>query len=152
MKYSNQERQRFQQLLKTFSSRPELAAMKTTPQHKGYTSFAHCIDVTTLAFRIATKLRLRVDMRSLVHGAMMHDFYLYDTETMPYSDFRHSLVHPKLSLENAEKVVHLNNRERNIILSHMWPIPGTPLPRCREAWLVCLADKICAWWEMYGKQ
>lgn len=152
MKYSNHERQRFQQLLKAFSSRAELAAMKTTPQHKGNTSFAHCIGVTTLAFRIATKLRLRVDMRSLVHGAMMHDFYLYDTETMPYSDYRHSLIHPKLSLENAEKVVHLNDRERNIILSHMWPIPGAPLPRCREAWLVCLADKICAWREMHGRR
>ena len=100
---------------------------------------------------MAKKLRISVDTESLVRGAMLHDFYLYDTETMPYSDYRHAMVHPKLALSNAEKHFDLNGKERNIILSHMWPTPGAPMPRCREAWLVCVADTLCAWREMYGK-
>ena len=89
-----------------------------------------------------------MDIPSLVKGAMLHDYYLYDTETMPWSDYKHSLIHPKLAVENAEKLFDLNATERNIILSHMWPIPGAPLPRSREAWLICAADKLCAQGEM----
>lgn len=149
---SNEKWERFQRFLSDFASRPELEAMKKNPQHKGNTSFAHCVAVADMSYKMAEMMGLEVDMESLVHGAMMHDFYLYDTKTMPYSDYEHSLVHPKKALENAEKVLPLNDREKNIILSHMWPIPGTPIPRYPEAWLVCLADKICAWQEMYGSK
>ena len=105
-----------------------------------------------LGVRLAKKWGWQIDIRALVYGAMLHDYYLYDTETMPWSDYRHSLVHPKLALANAQKHFSLKARERNIILSHMWPIPGAPLPRSREAWLICFADKLCAWREMHRKR
>lgn len=31
--------------------------------------------------------------------------------------------------------------------THMWPLTITQLPRCREACLVCLADKMSSSWE-----
>lgn len=44
--------------------------------------------------------------------------------------------------------------EREIIKKHMFPLTPIP-PTCREACLVCLADKICAAKEttggIYGK-
>ena len=141
----------FRNILSGLSAHPALQQLKATPQHKGSTSFAHSVAVAALAYRMTKKLRISVDTESLVRGAMLHDFYLYDTETMPYSDYRHAMVHPKLALSNAEKHFDLNGKERNIILSHMWPTPGAPMPRCREAWLVCVADTLCAWREMYGK-
>ena len=52
------------------------------------------------------------------------------------------------SVQNAGEHFTLNDKERNIIYSHMWPIPGTPLPRSREAWLICIVDKDCAQREM----
>lgn len=147
-----QDYEMFRRYMEEIAEEPAIQPMKQTPQHKGGTSFAHCVAVAAMSYKIAKKLGWDVDPKSLARGAMLHDFYLYDTETMPYSDYQHSLVHPKLSLQNAEKVFDLNNKERNIILSHMWPIPGAPLPRSREAWLVCMADKICATREMYGKK
>ena len=141
----------FRNILSGLSAHPALQQLKATSQHKGSTSFAHSVAVAALAYRMAKKLRISVDTESLVRGAMLHDFYLYDTETMPYSDYRHAMVHPKLALSNAEKHFDLNGKERNIILSHMWPTLGAPMPRCREAWLVCVADTLCAWREMYGK-
>lgn len=38
---------------------------------------------------------------------------------------------------------HLTPREENIIARHMFPLVPLP-PTCREAWLVCAADKYCA--------
>ena len=144
----DQELSLFQDYVAEIAAQPEIQPMKETPQHKGGTSFEHCVNVAFMSYRLAKKLGWNADLKSLARGAMLHDFYLYDTETMPYSDYRHSLLHPKLSLKNAENVYTLNDVERNIILSHMWPIPGAPLPRSREAWLVNAADTLCAWQEM----
>lgn len=138
----------FRQCLSELISQPAIERLKQVPQHKGGTTYAHCVNVAGTAYRLAKRWDWEIDIRALVYGAMLHDYYLYDTETMPYSDYRHSLIHPKLALENAEKLFSLDFRERNIILSHMWPIPGAPLPRSREAWLICIADKLCAHQEM----
>lgn len=151
VKYSVNE-SAFQETLHEMYVHPALQQLKAIPQHKGNTTFAHSVSVAALSYRIATRLHLSINIDCLVRGAMLHDFYLYDTNTMPYSDYRHAIVHPILAVKNAEKYFDLNSRERNIILSHMWPIPGTPLPRCKEAWLVCMADKVCACREMYGKR
>ena len=50
---------------------------------------------------------------------------------------------PGRALQNARKDFKLTIREENIILRHMFPLNVVP-PMCKEAWLVCLADKICA--------
>lgn len=147
--YTPNEITHFQKDLREFASHPDLQCLKDIPQHKGNTTFAHSIGVAKRAFDLAVKWKISVDTISLIHGAMLHDFYLYDTETMPYSDYQHSLIHPKLAEKNAEKYFTLSKKERNIIRSHMWPIPGAPLPRSREAWLVCIADKFCAYEEMH---
>ena len=39
--------------------------------------------------------------------------------------------------------MNVTSRERNIIARHMFPLVPVP-PTCREAWIVCLADKWCA--------
>ena len=47
------------------------------------------------------------------------------------------------ALARAEEDFELTSRERNIIVRHMFPLVPVP-PTCREAWIVCLADKWCA--------
>lgn len=152
MIYSEKEDALFRQALSEMTNHPDVQILREIPQHKGSTTFAHCVSVTTKAYQLAKKWHIKVDIPTLVRGAMLHDFYLYDTETMPYSDYQHSLIHPKLALQNAEKYFTLSPKERNIILSHMWPIPGSPLPRSKEAWLISLADKLCAIQEIYEKK
>ena len=138
----------FRQYLSKMLADPAIQLLQNITQHKGKTTYTHCVNVANTAYQLARKWHWDIDINSLVRGAMLHDYYLYDTETMPYSDYRHSMMHPKLAVSNAEKRFSLNNRERNIIYSHMWPIPGAPLPRSKEAWLVCIADKLCAHREM----
>ena len=55
--------------------------------------------------------------------------------------------HPRAAARNAEQLTELTDKERNIILSHMWPLGGQ-LPRSMEAWLVDLVDTLCAGLEI----
>ena len=56
--------------------------------------------------------------------------------------------HPRAAAQNAQALTELSPKERNIILSHMWPLGGQ-LPRSPEAWLVDLVDTICAGLEVF---
>ena len=67
--------------------------------------------------------------------------------TVPTSPTGTALSTPLIARYNADAVFQLNNKERNIIQTHMWPLTITQLPRCREACLVCLADKMSSSWE-----
>ena len=149
--YTPKDDQHFRKCLAGMIKHPAIQVLKKIPQHKGGTTYGHCVNVANTAYRLAKQWHLDIDIPALVRGCMLHDYYLYDTETMPFSDYRHSLVHPKLAVANAEEHFTLSDKERNMIYSHMWPIPGAPMPRSREAWLLCFADKMCAQREMYGK-
>ncbi|MBQ9827504.1 MAG: HD domain-containing protein [Lachnospiraceae bacterium] len=121
-----------------------LQVMKKIRQHRGNNTFRHSLNVAYVSFYIACKLDLKIDCISLATGAMLHDYYLYDTDKMPFSDWKHSLYHPRLALINALEHFYLNKMERNIILSHMWPVPFAKMPRSREAALIVIADMICS--------
>ena len=41
--------------------------------------------------------------------------------------------------------------EAEIILRHMFPLTPVP-PRCREAVLVCLVDKVCSVYEIFSRR
>ena len=75
---------------------------------------------------------------------MLHDFYLYDWHKPEEAQPLHGFRHPATALRNARKHFALNKVEENVIISHMWPLTLRKVPRCREAALVCLADKICS--------
>ena len=136
---------RFCGALRNLETDPRVTRMKDCTQHKGNTTYSHCHSVALSSFRLAQWLGWRIDEPSLARGAMLHDFHLY---TRRKHDVRHLFRHPRLALANAEAAFALNDKERNIIASHMWPLTLTKLPRSREAVLVMLADKYCACREM----
>ena len=85
----------------------------------------------------------RLDEEKLVRGALLHDYFLYDWHQKDPSHRLHGFRHPKTALGNAQRDYYLNWKEKNIIARHMFPLIPVP-PQCREAWIVCLADKWCA--------
>ena len=116
-------------------------------QHGGVTVYAHCVRVAALSCRLADAMGLAVDRAALVRGALLHDYFLYDWHEKDDSHRLHGFTHPRAALNNACADWELSPRERNIILRHMFPLTPVP-PACREGWLVCMADKICAVHEM----
>lgn len=111
-------------------------------QHGSVTTLSHAIRVARASLRLARVLRLSVNERELVRGAMLHDYYLYDWHEPGHAG--HATRHPLRAEGNALRDFDLSARERNIIVAHMWPFPPTRMPTCREAWLVCIADKYCS--------
>jgi len=118
--------------------------MQQFGQHHGNNTLQHCINVARYSFYLAQTWNWKIDEVSLATGAMLHDYYLYCTKDMTISAFRHGVGHPKTAYTNASKVWELNTKEKNIILSHMWPLTPFSFPHSKEAFLVTVADKYCA--------
>ena len=116
-------------------------------QHGTMSVHAHVISVARASLAMAERLErlgIRIDRASLIRGALLHDYFLYDWHDPDPSHRLHGFTHPFTALARAqEDFEDLTPRERNIISRHMFPL--VPIPStCREAWLVCLADKACA--------
>lgn len=115
-------------------------------QHGDVTVYAHVTSVARASLSAADALGragVRVDRASLLRGALLHDYFLYDWHDPDPSHRLHGFRHPFFALARAEEDFELTPRERNIIVRHMFPLVPVP-PTCREAWIVCLADKWCA--------
>lgn len=116
-------------------------------QHGTMSVHAHVISVARASLAMAEQLErlgIRIDRASLIRGALLHDYFLYDWHDPDPSHRLHGFTHPFAALARAEEDFDdLTERERNIISRHMFPLVPIP-PTCREAWLVCLADKACA--------
>ena len=133
-------------LLKT----TRLAAGGAALQHGDTTVLLHCVAVAYYSLKLARGLRLRCDQRSLLRGALLHDYFLYDWHVPDPDRPLHGPHHPGIALQNARQDVELTPREQDIILHHMFPLNPKP-PRSREAILVCLVDKGCGVYETLGR-
>ena len=113
-------------------------------QHGSISCYMHSMAVTYISVRIAQRFNMNVDMASLVRGALLHDYFLYDWHVKSPNRPLHGYFHAKRALKNAIRDFHINSTEQKIIYSHMFPLNISRIPQCREAAIVCLADKICA--------
>lgn len=121
----------------------KLKQEKNYMQHGTTTVYEHSIKVAYTSLYAAEKLNLRVDRRSLVRGALLHDYFLYDWHENDKSHRLHGFYHAGSALRNAVRDYELNRIEKNIIARHMFPLNLIP-PAYKEAWIVCMADKFCA--------
>lgn len=121
---------------------------KRFPHHGQMSVFAHSAAVAYICAALALRLHLRVNMRALVRAALLHDYFLYDWHAWDGGEHRlHGLFHAGRALKNARADFALSAVEENAILRHMFPLTPIP-PRCREGWIICLADKLCAACEL----
>lgn len=114
-------------------------------QHGSIPVHRHCIDVARHSLAISRSLGIPCNEREMIRGALLHDYFLYDwhDKTRENYQFLHGFYHPGIALKNASKEYELSSREKDIIKKHMWPLTVVP-PRCREAWIVTVADKYCS--------
>ncbi|MBQ8891703.1 MAG: phosphohydrolase [Bacilli bacterium] len=111
--------------------------------HHGLTRYKHIMHVALGTYYISKFLRL--DYISATRGALLHD-YFNECEYLDKHGLDMPRIHPFLALNNSLKEHDLNLKEKNIIISHMYPI-GFIKPCCPESWVVTLVDKSVATYE-----
>ena len=149
---SQKEYDEFRNIVKEIVKNDKFKKMREIKQHRFTNCYNHSINVATKCFIFAKKRNIKIDVPSLVRGALLHDFYLYDWREDKLKHKGHLYEHPQVSFENATKEFgDLNEIEKDIILSHMWPINLFKFPKYKESFLVCFSDKICAAKEIFLK-
>ena len=130
----------------------EAQATKEFTQHGETTVFEHCLAVAKFSLLIAhfleRTLKIDIDKDSLVRGALLHDYFLYDWHVKGASEGVHGFTHPRVALKNADRDFELNDIEKDIIAKHMFPLTPFP-PMYRESLIVSIADKWCALAETF---
>ena len=142
--YSNDE---FIQMIDDLLNNDTVKQMKNFRQHYETSCFDHCLIASYYCYLYGKKFNL--DYVSCARAAMLHDLFLYDWRKK--QDDRkglHAFTHPKTAYKNASKLFALNEKEKDIILKHMWPVT-IALPKYKESYLLTLIDKYCALNESY---
>lgn len=115
--------------------------LKNFKHHYGFNRLEHCLSVSYYSYLICKFLKL--DYISATRAALLHDLFFYDCEDKFIRPKKHISNHPKIALNNAERLFILNDKERDIILKHMWPLTFIP-PRYLESFIITFIDKFCA--------
>lgn len=137
----------FYNLIRDIAEHPTVLSMRRYPHHGRTSCYQHCLHVAYYNYLWCRMLKM--DARSAARAGMLHDLFLYDwhTHARETGERFHGLTHPAAALQNAERIFELNDTERDIIRSHMWPVTPLAVPQTGEAWITTLADKYCGGFE-----
>ena len=134
----------FETIIKPILSNEEFLKTKEK-RHHGITRFDHLMRVSYYSFLI-TKI-LHLNYKETTRAALLHDFFL--DETNKDTKIGKLRNHPYYALENSLKLFDLNNKEKDIILKHMWPVTIIP-PKYLEGFVITFVDKHCAMSETFN--
>ena len=128
----------YKKIYKEFIKNPKYKKL-VKENHHGTSRIEHICRVAKVSYGISKFFKL--DYISTTRGALMHDFFLNDE--LSSKRFR---THPKKAYDNAKKYFEVNEKEKDIILSHMFPL--TPeMPKYMESHVVSIADKVVSIYE-----
>ncbi len=131
---------KFDVIAKDIIEKDKFQSLRCEPHH-GLSRYDHVLRVAKNTYRIS-KL-LRIDYVSATRGALLHD-YFNDDDYNNTKGLKKGSMHPVIALNNARREYFLNQKEENIIVSHMFPVAPTRIPKYLESWIVNLIDDYIA--------
>lgn len=126
----------------------EVQSLKQYEQHLLINRLDHITSVAYISYLVCKKMGL--NYREAARGAILHDLFYYDWRDKYSHPRPHGYLHPGIALKNARILCgdKLTALEANTIKRHMFPLTPIP-PRYPEGFVVSMADKYCATWELY---
>ncbi|NLC48424.1 MAG: HD family phosphohydrolase [Tenericutes bacterium] len=129
-----------------FNNINKYRALKTILHH-GNNRLSHIDRVAKLSFFVSKNIG--VDYISCTRGAMMHDFFTTEDISKNDNNYNQFLKkHPLEALNNSKEFFDVNDIEKDIILSHMYPITSEK-PKYIESKIVCTCDKVVSLYEFF---
>lgn len=126
----------FLQIVNKIISNRKYLKLQNEKHHHNSNRYKHMMDVSYMTYKFCKKKNL--DYKSATRAAILHDFYFDDDfKSSPKRMFKHYEV----AIKNAKKLCNLNEKEENIIASHMFPIGGK-IPKYKESIVVDVIDDI----------
>ena len=135
----------FLELIKPIIETENYQKMKNYFHHDTTSTYEHSISVAYLCYKYHKKHNSKIDLYSLIRGALLHDYYLYDWHHKNEGHRLHGLRHPKTSYKNAIRDYGpLNKIEKDMILHHMFPLIIIP-PFTKAGWILVYYDKVATY-------
>lgn len=141
----------FYNIIRDLLNNPMVQQMKNFRQHFDSSCYEHCLEVAYWSYLICKKHNL--DYVSAARAGLLHDLFLYDwrhSKKLLHLKRFHAFEHPKIALQNALEVCVLNDKEKDIILKHMWPVTFFSFPKYRESYIITFTDKLSALKSFYN--
>ncbi len=140
------DKEEFEEIIKDIVSNKTVQEMKKYRQHCDISCFEHCYRTAYYCYKICKFMHW--DYVSVARAAMLHDLFLYDWRVKSDRKGLHAFTHPKAAYENASKIFRLSEKEKDIIVKHMWPLTIS-LPKYKESYVLTLMDKYSATHESF---
>lgn len=138
MKHNNE----FYRIIYDILENETFQELKLYKHHYIYTRLEHSLSVSYYSYLICKFLKL--DYKSATRAGLLHDLFFYDCENKFTRPKNHIKSHPKIALQNAQQLFVLNNKEKDIILKHMWPVTFFQFPKYKESYVITITDKLSA--------
>ncbi len=134
-------------LIKDILNNKEFIKIENMPHH-GTDRLTHSKRVSYYSYIICKILRL--DYVAAARAGLLHDFFMNEKDMKKRTSITSLFTHSKKALKNSSKIVYLSPKEKNIIVSHMFPL-GIHLPVYMESWIVSTVDKVVGTYEFLEK-
>lgn len=131
-------------IIKDLIDNTEIKKMQLYRQHYKVNCYEHCLHVSYNLFLLCKKFNL--DYKSAARAGLLHDLFLYDWRKKDGRKGFHAYTHSKCAYNNAIKITCLNEKEKDMILKHMWPVT-LKIPKYKETFLLTYIDKKVAFGE-----
>lgn len=117
-------------------------------QHGKTSTLDHVMSVAWTCLYLNRKLHLKVDEKSLMRVAILHDYYLYDWHIPdPKRPGLHGFTHGPLAAKLANADFGLSDHEHDAIYHHMFPLVAPP--KHKLGWILTLVDKYVSTREVF---
>ena len=137
----------YKKIVAPIMSNEEFKNKMNSIKHHDSTRLNHMLKVSYKSYKIAKMLKL--DYADVARAGLLHDYYLesvYDQETIKDKVALYTVNHPKEAVDNARKTFGINEKEEDIIRTHMFPV-DIKVPKYAESWIVSLVDKVVGSFE-----
>ena len=104
----------FNDFFRYISNSGQFSKTRQFIQHGDTSVYSHCVAVAYVSLWFSYRLHISVSKQSLLMGAFLHDYFLYDWHEKDKSHRLHGFYHPSTALRNAKEDFDLNPIEENM--------------------------------------